>query len=850
VNLQDQPSEGNAEQEAKQAIDLINRVRKFHQGQETPRDADETIAESRSSLTDHPLSFGDIEILEEIGVGGFGVVYRGLDHRLDRQVAIKIPKMRTAISRQFRDRFEREARAAAALSHPNIVPVFEAGTIDSTPFIASQFVLGQSLDQWAGSKSIEPKLAARMIATLSDALAHAHQRGIFHRDIKPSNVLVEELDSNTDSDPADLLRLTDFGLAKVIDEDSSQTQTGSLIGTPAYMAPEMIEDPANANSQADIFSLGSVFYELLTGKPPFVGDTVVATLDKVRKSEPWPPSAILPVPQDLEAVCLKCLKKSPSERYETAIELRDDLQRFLSGEPVLARRPSTVDRIAKWSRRNPVALALIGTVLTATMLIGGLLWRSESLRRESEVNLARFEAKSKQLTNSINQFYELMADSPELSLAGLEPLKQRLLVQVKEVRNDLAEESTDDLDAQIELWQTQNSLASLAMRLGDRELTMELVDDVLEQIEQRPEDLSGSFDIASITSTCHLLRANVGSFRLDPALVRESVEQAIAISRDRMSEFGELQDQTLLVNALCKSAEHLLAIGENSQADALSTEVIAMWRTMPVERFQRQAGFYSNVLFSRALTAAESNKKDAIQICDEMVAEANRLLIECEQPSVDTQWHCAEVFRIHGFTLRNNPERSAEAIASSERALEIANELAETHLWTAYLQRNPAACRYPLALLHHIFGDSEISVPMFMTNVAELEKCKKRFPRDANSINGLLSNNLTMLSIHHKHQKNWAEQEKFLDKSRELLLESFNAKNPNPRTLVLLAGQNLERAANQMLQGQFEVAMEYLEDAIATLESESIVAAGGEEATRFLTNAVKLKRELSEKVKN
>jgi tetratricopeptide (TPR) repeat protein len=321
------------------------------------------------------------DVLEELGRGGMGVVYRARHIRLDRVVALKMIREVELADPGTHARFQREAEAAAQLQHPNIVQVFEVGAHGGRPFFSQEFVEGGSLAQKLAGIPLPAAEAARLVQTLAQAVHHAHQRGILHRDLKPANVLLSA---------AGVPKITDFGLAKRLDVEGSATRTGAVLGTPSYMAPEQAEGESRRVSPAtDVWALGAILYECLTGRPPFGGATVLETLEQVRGHEPVPPARLNPrVPRDLETVCLKCLHKDPARRYGTAAELADDLGRFLEDRPVHARRATTAERAWRWCRRNPW-LATTSGLTAAALLLGAAVAAGFGLYANAQAELAR-----------------------------------------------------------------------------------------------------------------------------------------------------------------------------------------------------------------------------------------------------------------------------------------------------------------------------------------------------------------------------------------------------------------------------------------------------------------------------
>jgi WD40 repeat protein len=301
-----------------------------------------------------PRRFGDYEILQEIARAGMGVVYRARQVSLDRAVALKMVQPSGRGPEDLERFLHTEARAVAGLDHPHIVPVYDFGTCEGRPFFSMKLIEGGSLDQHLARFAGDPKAAARLLATAARAVHHAHQRGLLHRDLKPANVLLD-----TEGRPL----VTDFGLARRVEGGTGQTQEGAIIGTPAYMAPEQAAAAPVLTTAVDVYGLGAILYELLTGRPPFRGATVLDTLVAVRTQEPARPRALNPkADRDLETICLKSLEKDPAKRYGSAEALAEDLERWLHGEPIRARRAPVGRRVWKWCRRNPAWTAFVGVL--------------------------------------------------------------------------------------------------------------------------------------------------------------------------------------------------------------------------------------------------------------------------------------------------------------------------------------------------------------------------------------------------------------------------------------------------------------------------------------------------------
>ncbi len=298
------------------------------------------------------------EILGEVGNGGMGVVYKARHLGMKRLTALKMLQAAVAGPREAA-RFRGEAEALARLEHPNIIRIYEVGEFEGRPYFALEFVTGGSLEKKLRGAPQPARQAAALVETLARAVQAAHERGVIHRDLKPANVLL-----TSDGAP----KITDFGLAKRLDADAAQTRTGDILGTPSYMAPEQARGRNDAvGPSTDVYALGALLYELLTGRPPFKGETVWDTLEQVVKQEPAAPRQLAPrTPHDLETICLKCLSKEPTRRYRSAVALAEDLRRFVSGEPILARPTPAWERGWKWVRRRPAAATAVAVAAVLT----------------------------------------------------------------------------------------------------------------------------------------------------------------------------------------------------------------------------------------------------------------------------------------------------------------------------------------------------------------------------------------------------------------------------------------------------------------------------------------------------
>jgi serine/threonine protein kinase len=379
-----------------------------------------------------PQHVGDYEILGILGRGGMGVVYKAKQKQLKRIVALKMILGGLHASDEDLRRFRQEAEASARLQHPNIVQIHEIGEVDGKPYFSLEFVDGGSL---ANKMMNEPQAAfaaAQLIEILARAMHYAHQRGIVHRDLKPANILLGNPPADGSSTAPvtsfGIPKITDFGLAKRMDVDVGQTQSGAILGTPSYMAPEQAGGRIREIGPCtDIYALGAILYDLLTGRPPFKANTLADTLRQVQMVEPVSPGRLQPqVPRDLATICLKCLNKEPKKRYATSLELAEDLGRFLAGEPIRARPTSVIERTWKWSKRRPAIAALIAVSVLSFVALGVGGWLTS-------LSLNRANTKLQEANDVANFERSRAEENLEQALQGIDSFLTQFSVDLTEV---------------------------------------------------------------------------------------------------------------------------------------------------------------------------------------------------------------------------------------------------------------------------------------------------------------------------------------------------------------------------------------------------------------------------------
>jgi serine/threonine protein kinase len=416
-------------------------------------DAEQSAAAHRVG-GDYAAAIPGYEILGELGRGGMGVVYKARQLGLKRLVALKMLLAGPQASPSERARFKAEVEAIARVQHPNLVQIFEVGEHEGRPFFAMEYVDGGNLQDKIAAQPQPPARAAELVEVLARAIHVAHQRGVIHRDLKPANILLQRDEGRGTRDaeptgsasplaprPSPLIpKITDFGLAKRLDVSGGPTLTQHVLGTPSYMAPEQATGQSrNVGPTTDVYALGAILYQLLTGRPPFQGETALGIICQVTTDDPVPPRRLQPgVSTDLETICLKCLEKSPRQRYASAAALADDLHRFLAGEPIQARPISWWRRAAKWARRRPAVAGLLAVSgLALLLLLAGGMWFTQRLATE----LHKTEVAERNLEEALAHQVAAGLDS---DLRQLEMVPQAMAA--------LLAERTDWKEEQLEIW--------------------------------------------------------------------------------------------------------------------------------------------------------------------------------------------------------------------------------------------------------------------------------------------------------------------------------------------------------------------------------------------------------------
>jgi serine/threonine protein kinase len=506
------------------------------------------------------------EVLGELGRGGMGVVYKAWHVKLKRLVALKMILSDGPARVQDLTRLRREAEAAASLQHPNIVQIFDvgearAGAGGPCSYLALEYVAGGTLAQRLAGVPQPAEEAAALVEMLARAIHHAHERGIVHRDLKPANILLQEdltqrrqgakedkgeehgEEGRVELPPTPpslstlcafaplrevLPKIGDFGLAKQFQDGTGQTHSGAVVGTPSYMAPEQAGGPGErVGPWTDVYGLGAILYELLTGRPPFRGTSVLETLDQVRQQDPVPPSRLQPkIPRDLETICLKCLHKEPSRRFGSALDLADDLQRFRKGEPVRARPAGLPERLGRWCRRNPVPAGLAAALLVTALASFGViiaLWRHAEHQRGLAVQNLQ------DATRAVHDHFVLLSKTRLPRAPGTRALQKQLWEEALAYFTRFAEQARDDPARQADVAEASFRAGALHRHLGNAERALAYLEQAgaiySRLVQSDPGDVSNRRLLGSCYHLSGAVQTSLGRF----AAALESYQHARAL---------------------------------------------------------------------------------------------------------------------------------------------------------------------------------------------------------------------------------------------------------------------------------------------------------------------------------
>jgi tetratricopeptide (TPR) repeat protein len=551
-----------------------------------------------------PRVFGSFELLEEIARGGMGIVYKARQTTPGRTVALKMILAGQLASDADVERFYAEAHAVATLDHANIVPVFEVGNCEGQHYFSMGYVEGESLSERLARGPLMVRDAAKIVRDVAGAVHYAHQCGIVHRDLKPANILIDQ-DSR--------VRVTDFGLASRQTDETRLTHTGQLLGTPSFMPPEQIAGRTeDIGPAADVYSLGATLYAILTGRPPFQAANVAGTLRQVAEQEPVALRQLdVAIPRDLETITLKCLEKSPSRRYATAQELADDLERFLTDRPILARRSTQVERFVRWGRRNPLPAGLTAAVATLVVTAVSVLAVSNAqIRRESAARAAALQQKDAALTtahDAVNQMLKDVGSEKFSNVPIAHPLRVSLLKDALRFYEELMRLNEADRSLIPEMAQVLHNMGGLQRELGqkeDAEHSLRRGIALLSAMDKQDPILQERMAIMELdlAYTMDPTGGSLQSTRAEPPAVKAQYQRALEQLRDLTQRWPELRRANVL--RLRYLADRACQRGDLEQAENLWQEAIEngeAWLTQQPEDLETRIGLCRTCLaiFSR-----------------------------------------------------------------------------------------------------------------------------------------------------------------------------------------------------------------------------------------------------------
>jgi len=767
-----------------------------------------------------PTTVGRFQVRRELGRGAFGVVYLAFDPNLGRDVALKVPRFDLLLTPSLLGRFQTEARAAAGLDHPNIVQLFEAGEFGSSFYLASAYCPGIGLDEWLRRRRLPVPVdwAADTLIALADAVEHAHSRGVLHRDLKPANILLTGKGLATADDtqiiespatvevlPAPMPKITDFGLAKLDPllgsphdeswEQLHQTRSGAVVGTPAYMAPEQAGSPTDVvGPTADVYALGVILYELLTGRPPFLGQSVLDTLHAVRTADPVPPSRLrAKLPRDVETICLKCLEKDPRRRYPSAKALAGDLRRFRKLEPIIARPASTTEHVVRWCRRNPQAAGLSAALLWVAILgVVGIFWQwrraqaeatvakdgetaANNARRVALVARDRADAEGRRARDAVER----------MTAAGIELYKQqgqqeagrKILEQAAAFHEGFVAERSNDPEVMTSACVAWNKLGWIREELGQRSAAIaamrRAVELATQLLDMAPDDdacimrrAKSSQDLARCLLLADRYSESSAAFETAETFWRRSYERA-----------PDDDDRVLrLANSLLN---HAVALEERDRAaaEAMYLEALKLQRAN-LSRRPRDLVYRREVALTTEALALLAWRRGDQKRAEDYGAEAVSLLgvMEKEYPrNEQCRWYAARCrLNIGGrlYTAGLRQEGSSLLYAGYRGMRGLRNEFPRN---LQYLESIVTAAG-AVGQLHELTGESAAAEADYRYGAEQFLKLQAASPERARSVR------VTAMKIHLTLAAQLATSLRLKDAYQVLRTIPFGPPNQKPAT--------------------------------------------------------------------
>jgi len=672
-------------------------------------------------ITDVPADdqFGDYRLLETIGQGAMGVVYRARQRSLNRTVALKMIRAGRFSTPGEIERFAREAEAAASLTHPGIVQVYEIGEQEGHHYYTMALIEGESLANHLKNANgpLEPNLAAELIHQVAAAVQYAHEHGVVHRDLKPANILLDK-----EGQP----RVVDFGLAKQMETESGLTVTGQILGTPSFMSPEQAAgETVKTGASADIYSLGAVLYVMLTGRPPFSAAGIAETLRQVQHDEPVRPRQLnSALPKDLETICLKCLSKEPARRYESARDMADELHRFLSDRPILARPVGSLTTAVRWCRRNPLAasfatfVAIFVPVVILALALMNLRLAQESQRALFESQMA--DRSFRAAKAAVDEQFTLVSEETLLDRPGLQPLRRQLLLGSQKYYQEFLSARGDDPDLRAEVALINFRLGVMTAMLGggddqnaytEANRYFDIARHIYERLpnQESPRVLAG---LGNVWTRVGQIHNKLHEYPQE----RDAFRTALKIRSQLVEVEANVENQRQLANAEMNFGQSLVRRDADTQGNPLNADREHLQRAQSIrERLLTQEPNNANVIRDTAkghILIADSLADDQTVEIERNLTSAIHLLnalANLDDPTLeDTFLRAVIAKRLGGLVAdtASNADALSRARDYFEQALKILNPLtADNPQVTDYLSAT-AATYYESALVCQDLGET------------------------------------------------------------------------------------------------------------------------------------------------
>ena len=715
-------------QDAKEGLRYLHDLQKVIGRESVGVEGDSTWKGASSFTGDIPepgSRLGRFEIVRCLGQGGFASVFLARDPALDRDIALKILRPEAMSNSDSKTRFQRESRVAAMLGHDAIVPVYESGSFGPLHYIVYDYCAGDSLAHWLSQsdRRLSFTQIARLIARVADGLHHAHQRGLIHRDIKPSNLLISDEWSPSDGSfqpIVESVRVGDFGLAKSTELDElTLTRAGGIVGTPAYMSPEQALGHQAICHRSDIYSLGSVFYELMTGESPHRKETYLDTLKSVENEVPAQPNSInAEIPKDLQAICMKCLEKHPNQRYADAFELAEDLNRWLTDKPVIARQVGALGKLVRWSKRNR-AIAASLTFAFVSLVIGLALvswkwWDASTNLQEAQRQAHRAavhrERTERAIEELISGFSLELADVPKTS-----QLRKQLLAKAIEFQQEIIAQESEQFDSTqsaesgLKLLQGYTRLSHMQLMLSEHQAVLESTSSCQELAEglTTPLDEDDQEWLFELQLDYLRIRSEALLELQQETDAVQTVEQALELLPTDLSSLNAAQ-QVNAYSLLSHCASVFLRLGEFEKAEPVLMETFALVEGTTVHSVENSCVLLNQLAIQHKtrgdLKLAESCQRLAVKLWDQ-VSEAMS-----EYPMIRHNKAVASLNLGNTLAQMKDYEEATQFHESAELQL---SKLYEDHPENVTIQRSLLSSRNSLGIDYKHLRKNDLAIEVY-----------------------------------------------------------------------------------------------------------------------------------------